>query len=387
MNFGIIGVVLRKELLDLLRDRRTMMSLVLAPMLVGPLIMTGMNYYLRRTQDQAKVQRFKVGLQENVGVPGLRAALQGAGLDVHDAVSPRSEVESKTVTFGIEVAGTQERPRIRFYSDNSDRTASMARSRVNAVLDGLEKRNVRAELARRNVPEAVLEPFARESINIAQPRKMTGVFIGRMIGFLLLIFLFNGAMYAEVDTTAGEKERRTIEVLLSSAAGRTEIVIAKIMTAMLTSFGTTALSMASYGIAFASMGKSSSGPSIAIPTDPLTLLLLAALILPVALLAASLTVAASTPAKSTREAMTYLTPGMFIVMFLGMVTFLPNVEASLTIAAIPFANFSQTLREVLSGEMSWSHYGMTLGANIVYAALAATAAVRSFRSEKILFRT
>jgi sodium transport system permease protein len=388
VNLSVVAVVLRKELLDLFRDRRTLISLVLAPMLVGPVIMAGMNYYMRRTQDQAKIQRFKVGLRESVTVPDLRNALAGAGLEVRDSTSPREDVEKKEVTFGIEVTGSEQKPLIRFFSDNSDMTASMARSRVNVALDGLEKRQVRAELAKRNVPAAVLEPFSRESVNIAQPRKMTGAIIGRMIGFLLLIFLFNGAMYAAVDTTAGEKERRTIEVLLSSAAGRTEIVIAKILTAMTTSIGTTFLSMISYAVAFASMQRNSSGAStFSVPTDLLTIVLLFVLIVPLAILAASIAIAASTPAKSTREAMSYLTPGMFLVMFLGMVTFLPNVEASLLLAAIPFANFSQTLREVLSGELMWSHYAVTIGANLVYALIAAAAAVRGFRSEKILFRT
>lgn len=389
MNFGIVRVVLFKELLDLLRDRRTLISLVLAPMLVGPAIMTGMNYYLRRTQNQAKIQRFRVGLQEAVVMPGLREALTAAGLEVRPADSARAAVERKDVTFGIEVTGSPGKPAIRFFSDNSDMTASMARRRIDGVLDAIERQNIRTELAKRNVPAAVLEPFSRESINVAPPQKMTGAVIGRMVGFLLLIFLFNGAMYAAVDTTAGEKERRTIEVLLSSAAGRTEIVLAKIMTAMVTSFGTTALSMTSYAFAFTSIdrGGQGSGPGMVFPTDPLTLALLAALILPVTMLAASIAIAASTPAKSTREAMSYLTPGMFLVMFLGMVTFLPNAESNLFISAIPFANFSQVLLELLSGEVSWVHYGVTTAANLIYASLAAALAIRGFRSEKILFRT
>jgi sodium transport system permease protein len=218
---------------------------------------------------------------------------------------------------------------------------------------------------------------------------MTGSMIGRMIGFLLLIFLFNGAMYAAVDTTAGEKERRTIEVLLSSAAGRTDIVVAKITTALITSFGTTALTIASYAIALAQLGTGRKGGEsiFSFPTDPLTLGLLALLILPVAVLAASITVAASIPAKSTREAMSYLTPGMFIVMFLGMVTFIPNIDNNMMISIVPFANFAQMLREVLSGDPSWTRYGLTFGSNLVYSTIAAAFAVRSFSSEKVLFRT
>jgi sodium transport system permease protein len=217
---------------------------------------------------------------------------------------------------------------------------------------------------------------------------MTGAVIGRMIGFLLLIFLFNGAMYAAVDTTAGEKERRTIEVLLSSALGRTEIVTAKIATALTTSFGTTALTMVSYAFAMTQIPGGDGGTSMfAFPTDALTIAMLIVLIVPVAILAASIAVAAAIPAKSTREAMSYLTPGMFLVMFMGAVTFIPGIDNNILISLIPFSNFAQTLREVLSGEATWARYATTVGANLVYSGIAAAFAVRSFSNEKVLFRT
>lgn len=388
MNVRHVAVVLRKELLDLMRDRRTLISLVLAPMLVGPAIMSGMNYYVRRTQRQASVERFRVGVRQDVAIPGLTQALTGAGLEVSEVGDPRDAVEKKQVTFGILVSGEAAKPKVSFYSDQSDMTASMGRNRVDRALDSVSRGRVRSELAKHNVPESVLDPFVRESVNVAKPRQMTGSIMGRMIGFLLLIFLFNGAMYAAVDTTAGEKERKTIEVLLSSAAGRTEIVTAKITTALITSFGTTALTMVSYAFALSQTETRKGGPPMFMfPTDPLTVVLLAILIIPVAILAASIAVSAATPAKSTREAMSYLTPGMFLVMFMGMVTFIPGMDSSLVIALIPFSNFAQTLREVLSGETSWPRYGTTIAANLVYSGIAAALAVRGFSREKVLFRT
>jgi sodium transport system permease protein len=388
VNLSHVRVILRKELLDLLRDRRTLISLVVAPMLVGPAIMSGMNYYLRRTQQEARVQRFKVGISDPVRIAGLREALASAGLEVATVADPREAVEKKDVTFGIGISGEPAKPTLRFYSDNSDMTASMGRNRVDRALDEVSRSRIRSELAKHNLPASLMNPFVRESVNVAKPRQMTGAFVGRMIGFLLLVFLFNGAMYAAVDSTAGEKERRTLEVLLSSAAGRTEIVAAKIVTALITSFGTTALTMASYALTLSQTQSRKDGPPmLSFPTDPLTFVLLFVLILPVAILAASVSIAAATPAKSTREAMSYLTPGICAVMFMGMVTFIPGIESNLTVAVIPFSNFALALREVLSGETSWPRYFLTVGANLVYSAIAAAFAVRSFSNEKVLFRT
>jgi sodium transport system permease protein len=317
MSFRILSVLYRKEILDLLRDRRTLISLIIAPVLIGPVVSAGMGYFMERSRRQAKVERYKVGLSEQVVIPGLRDSLTAAALEVRDAAAPRAAVENKEVTFGIEVTGTQERPNIRFYSDNSEMVVNMARARVNEVLDGLSKQRIRAELAKHNVPESVLEPFNRESINIAQPRKMAGNIVGTMIGFLLLIFLFNGGMYAAVDATAGEKERRTLEMLLASAAGRTEIVLAKVGAALTTAFATTVLSLASYAVAFSRMRGRDAQAFLAFPTDIGSLLMLALLILPVAIMASAVSVGAAIRAKSTREAMSYLTPGFLIVLLLG----------------------------------------------------------------------
>jgi sodium transport system permease protein len=387
MNFKAVRVLFRKEALDLIRDRRTLISMVVAPMLIGPLIMAATNYYIRRSEQEARVERFKVGVRESTELAGLRPALQSAGLDVIRTDAPRAAVESKQVTFGVEVSGAVEKPVVVFYSDNSDMKASMARRRVDAALDGLAKERVRDALAKKGLAPDVLDPFQRQSVNVAQPRKMSAAFLGRLIGFLLLIFLFNGAMYAAVDTTAGEKERRTLEVLLSTSAGRTEIVTAKVLVALLTSVGTTVLSMASYAVALSVMQEPGMrGPAFVFPTDPLTLILLLVLIVPVAVVAASISVAAATPARSSREAMSYLTPGLFVVMTLGMIPMLGS-QASAGIALMPFANFAQMLREVLAGEFHPLLYALTIGSNLVYSAIAIAFAVRVFRNEKVLFRS
>jgi sodium transport system permease protein len=387
MSLRVLGILYRKEMTDLLRDRRTIISLIIAPVLVGPLISGGMGYFMERSRTRAKVERYSVGIREAVVVPGLSAALTQAGLDVRTVGRPRDAVESKAVTFGVEVAGSEQKPEITFYSDNSEVLASMARGRVNEALDKLAKQKVRAELQRRNVPESVIEPFTRKSVNVAQARKMTGSIVGMMVGFLLLIFLFNGAMYSAVDATAGEKERKTLEMLLSSAASRVDIVLAKVGVALTTAFATAVLSMLSYAIAFSRYRSMPGMSNMEFPTDLGTLILLALLILPIAVLAAAAGVAAATPAKSTREAMSYLTPGFLIVIVLGMVTFVPDLASQPFIAVVPFSNFSKMLREVLQGEWSWSQYAITLVANLAYAALAVGTAVRNFQRENILFRT
>jgi hypothetical protein len=84
--------------------------------------------------------------------------------------------------------------------------------------------------------------------------------------------------------------------------------------------------------------------------------------------------------------MSYLTPGIFIVMTLGMIPMVGS-QATATLALVPFSNFAQTLREVLSGDVNVLRYVLTIASNLIYSAIAIALAVRSFTNEKILFRS
>jgi sodium transport system permease protein len=95
----------------------------------------------------------------------------------------------------------------------------------------------------------------------------------------------------------------------------------------------------------------------------------------------------ATPARSTREAMSYLTPGLFLVMFLGATSFFPGTQQLAGVAFVPVANFSSMLRNLMQGEWSWAQYGLTFAANTAYAAVAVLFAVRKFQDERILLRS
>ncbi len=383
MNFRNIAILFRKEMTDLLRDRRTLISMILAPMLIGPGLTSGMSYYFSKSRQAAKVERYKVGVEERTTVPGLREALTRQGLLVQPAADGRAAAESKQVDFGILVSGSASAPKVEVFSDNSELKIQMATRRVTDAIERLRDARVRADLSARQVPASILEPFTIKPVNIAQPRKMTGATLGTMLSFILLIFLFNGAMYSAVDMTAGEKERRTLEMLLSSAASRGEIVCGKVLTSVATAITTAFCSIGSYAVAFSISGDSS---VMSFPTDAATLSLMALSILPIAILAASIAVALATPAKSTREAMSYLTPVLFVIMFLGMSTFIPELQKNALVSLVPIANFARMLRQLLLGEWSWGQYALTFGANLVYAAAAIAFAAHKFQDEKVLFR-
>src|SRR5262249_11367150 len=192
--------------------------------------------------------------------------------------------------------------------------------------------------------------------------------------------------------TAGEKERRTIEMLLSSPAGSGEIVSGKILVAITMSLITSALTIISFGVSFyfgVRGFRSIRQPQLImeIPLDTKTFALIFISIIPLAILSATLMIAISTFAKSFKEAQSYLTPLLLVAIMPATVSLLPGFKLNAGMAFIPIVNFSQLIKELMLGDWSWTGFTLTLLSNLIYAAIAFTAAVKVFKNERILFRT
>lgn len=392
MRLQSIKLIYLKEILDLLRDRRTIISMLVFPLLVMPVIFLGLNYFLVRSINRAQDKQFNLALKQETGLEGMAMSLEQAGFKVRLSDNPRRAVENKETELGLDVSGETNSPTVRIYADQSQLEATVASGRIETVLNRLKEARVKNELQRAGVPESILTPFTVEKVNTAPPQKMSGMFIGTIIGYIIVTFMLMGAMYPAIDMTAGEKERRTMEMLLSSPAGRGEIVLGKILVAITASFMTSTLTIISFGISFFFGMKgfrSARQPQLVmeIPLDAKTFLLMFISIIPMAILSATLMIAIATMAKSYKEAQSYLTPLLLVAILPAMVSLLPGVKLNAGMALIPIVNFSQLIKELMLGDWSWIGFTLTLLSNLVYAAIAFIAAVKVFKNERILFRT
>jgi sodium transport system permease protein len=357
-----------------------------------PLIFLGLNYFLFRSINRAQDKQFNLALKQETGLEGITSSLEQAGFKVRPSDNPRRAVENKETELGVDVSGETNSPTIRIFSDQSQLEVNVASGRIETALNQLKEAKIKNELQRAGVPERILTPFTMEKVNTAPPQKMSGMFIGTMIGYMFVTFMLMGAMYPAIDMTAGEKERRTMEMLLSSPAGRGEIVFGKILVAITASFTASVLTIISFGISFffGMKGfKSGRQPQLImeIPLDAKTFGLIFVSIIPMAILSATLMIAIATMAKSYKEAQSYLTPLLLVAIIPAMVSLIPGVKLNAGMALIPIVNFSQLIKEIMLGDWSWTGFTLTLLSNLIYAAIAFTAAVMVFKNERILFRT
>ena len=221
----IILVILKREVTDLLRDRRTLISMILLPLVAFPLIGLGISKFVEMTGKKSEAEATRVGVVSMSGSAEVKAAIARAGLRPVVETDLRRAVEEKRIPAAIEQSGTE----IRLLVDGTRAVSTLVADKLRLSLNELKDERVRAGLTQLHVSPEVLTPFTVKRVNIASERKMGGFILGTMLGYIVILLMFSGGIHPAVDMTAGEKERKTMEALLASPASRVEIVLAKIL--------------------------------------------------------------------------------------------------------------------------------------------------------------
>ena len=390
MHLSSVSAIYRKEMLDMGRDRRTLISMVLVPLLSMPLLFMVMSKFLMSAGKKAEEEAVSISVQSAERLPGLLNALAGAGFKFITKADLKAAVEKKEIAAGVEPVllgdGTKE---VRIYADLTRQTSQVAAAKIRTALDGFKENSIRLQLIARGVPDSVLQPFTVKRVNIAPDTKMAAAFWGSILGYSVVIFMFSSAMYPAIDMTAGEKERRTLEALLAAPAGRDEIILGKLAATTTAVLVTACLSIFSLVFSFRmfQVGDAAFRQMAGqVPLDARNVALMMTALVPLSVLAASLMIAIALFAKSFKEAQSYLTPLVMASMFPIIVSFVP-LQLTPVLALIPLFNVCQLIKEIFLGDFSLAAFLVTMGANIAYAGIAFLAAVRIFKHERVLFRT
>ncbi len=387
MRPSLVLVILKREVIDLLRDRRTLISMIVLPLLAFPLIGLGISKFVESTGKKSEAEAVTVGVTSRSASPEVQAAIERAGLRTVIEPNLRAAVQDKRVAAAIEQVG----PEIHLLVDATRAASNLVADKLRTALVEIKEQRVRQSLTKLGVSPDVLQPFAVKRVNVASERKMGGFILGTMLGYIVILLMFSGGMHPAVDMTAGERERKTMEALLASPVSRAEIVLAKILATVAALYATALLTL---GSLFVSMKSSilMSDPKFAAPIgnlalDGRTLALLLLTVFPVALLAGALMIAIASFARSFKEAQSYLTPLLLLVILPSLLGGLPGMEITPALALIPIFNASQLLKAILQGEFTWANFLVTFGANLTYAAICFFFAVRTFKNENVMFRT
>jgi sodium transport system permease protein len=399
MNLHAVGVVYHKELTEWLRDRRTLISTVLVPLFIFPVLISGMISLSATLMSKAEKEVPKVMIIGGDDSPAVVADLR-ANKEI-EVVPPASDYKNLIVDKQIRAAviippgfqaaiesGKPETVEIDYYEGEIKSTYGA--DHVDKSLQNYRDSYIKTQLQAKGLPASLFSPFDTKKQNVAPPEKVGGASIGSFIGYVVIILSMTGAMYPAIDLTAGEKERGTMETILSSPISRLDLVLGKFLLVFSASLTTAILSVTSMGLSFAYMGqmaKTSSGQALNMNLGWMSVVAVFLMALPLSVLFSALLMTIALFAKTYKEAQSYLTPMTFVVVIPAVASVLPGVELTPKLALIPILNTSLICKEIITGTYHWSSIAVIFASTCVYAAVAIFIAVKTFQRESVLFRS
>jgi sodium transport system permease protein len=398
-------VVFRKELRDTLRDRRTLVAMVVVPLLLFPLLMVGMAKFSQSRAAEARDKTLEVAVADAEAGPGGRGSglaehlRQEPGLrvtEVQDVTALPERVRSEELDaaivvpagYGAAVAAHQPAPVQLLHKSSDD--FDIPRTRIEQALGRFEQKLLDERLRGLGIEPRSLDPIDIQRTDVVSSRELFGKLLGGLLPYMFIIFCFTGGMYPAIDLAAGEKERGTLETLLSSPASRLQIALGKFAVVTLTGF-TSAL-LATVGM-YVSVQQGIEGipPAILAAIQsvlaPGTIALVLALLLPLSVFFAAALLMLSLYARSYKEAMSVISPLMIVVVVPAAIALAPGVRLGLVTALVPVLNVSLATREIIAGTAEPLHLALVFASLLLLAAGGMVACARWFSREDIVFRS
>jgi sodium transport system permease protein len=401
MNLHNIACVYRKELTEWLRDRRTLISTVVVPLLAFPILMVGMVSLSSVLIGKAEKETHKVMILGGEDSPQVLDKLRAVpNIEIVPTTDDyKHRISEKEIRAAIDIPkGFQssldrgEEQTVKIYYYEGELKSSMGANQLEKSLKEYRDTIVSSRLNARNVPVSIIKPFDVKQENVAPPEKVSGAALGGILGYMVILLSMTGAIYPAIDLTAGEKERGTMETILSSPISRLDLVLGKFFLVLSASLTTAILSIISMGLSFYYVGRSGvmsakDASVLQLHIGLATVLSVFLMALPLAVLFAAVLMTIALFAKTYKEAQSYLTPMTFIVVIPAVASLLPGVDLTAKLALVPILSTSLVCKEIVAGTFHWAFIMLIFLSSSVYAAVALFIAVKMFQRESVLFRS
>ena len=388
------AIILRKEVVDGLRERRSIVSaLVLGPLL-GPVLFAVLISYAVNLQLDEADRPITLPVVGGSGVENLVAHLHRRQIDVEigrfaDLAALRDAVRDGTVEVGLVVDGDfgtalhEGAPTLLWIvADTSKTAAQPAISRLRAALEEYGAIIGTHRLLLRGIDPSVARPFTVLTKDVSTPSGRAILLLGMMTYFLLFSTLLGGTQVA-IDTTAGERERGSLEPLLSLAVTRSDFVLGKLAATFVFMAMSLAVCIASFAIAVPFLPLAKIGMTANL--TPLVCLGIYAVMLPFAVLGAGAMTVVASHTKSIREAQTYTSLAMVAPTLPIVLVILNPIQPSALSMLVPSLSQHLLVTELVKGEaVDPLLMALSAVATIGLGSVCAWATVRRYGSEKLL---
>jgi len=388
-----ILIVFGKEFRENLRERRTLVSALILGPLLGPLLFAGgLSLRIERGAEEGE-RPITLAVAHGERAPNLLGFLRQYGVRVesvdYDATAARAAVQAHrqdmvlavSADFAAHLTGGTPAP-ILLYADSSDPGASGTLSRVTALLGQYASLLARLRVVARGVDPLVLSPLALQDIDVATPSSRSVLALGTL-SYLVLLTMLMGGMYLAIDTTAGERERGSLEPLLTVPVRREALMFGKILATCAYMTLSLVLTVAAFAIMLRFTGLERFGMSVNF--GPLVGLTVVLFCLPLVPLGAALMTIVAASTRSYREAQTWLGLVLLVptlpLVFAGVM----GLRPTLALMAVPSLSQHFLITSLLRDERVPAAYlAVSVSATLALGALLIGVAGGLYRREALL---
>lgn len=382
LNSHTVRTLLATELKLLVRDRRTIVVSIVLPLLVMPILLFAGRAMEERRERRLASTRFTftvTGSQVERARQLLRAAStprevgRAVLLEEKNVANPEQALADKSLDLWVQALAFEEVPRqvdspappaaaegrqkehphpgvpviLLVFRGDRDRSGEAA-ARVGEALRRVREEERSILLVESGLPLAVHDVVRVEEHDVATAAQVTGLKLGRLLTVFFLLFVLSGGAVVATDTLAGEKERGTLETLLTTAAGRREIVVAKLLAIFGVAVGITLIQAVNF-LMYVVLRLIPLPADFTLDLSPAIAAAVLAMLLPVAALVSSLLLLTSGKANSYKEAQLYFFPVFLITLLPALAAFLPGLQLRSAIVLVPVAGVAVGVKEILTG--------------------------------------
>ncbi len=385
--------VFLKEVRENLRDRRTVLNTLLTGPLMAPLVFVLLiNVIVTREIDKAE-KPLPVPVIGAEHAPHLVAALRQFGVEIKEGMAdPERAVREQDADLVLRIPPTfaeawrtGEPAQVELIFDQSQRDAGGSVARLRGMLDSYGQRTASMRVIARGMSPSTTRPMVVASRDQSTAQARGGTMFA-MLPYFFILGAFIGGMALAIDTTAGERERQSLEPLLANPVSRGKILLGKLGATSAFALTTLLLSIIAFSIAglFLPTGKL----GLALQIGPRFAIVTMLVMLPLVVLIASLQTLAAAFAKTFREAQTYLSLLMLIPAVPSLLLSVFPMKTELWMYAVPLMGQQVTIMRLIRGdtvtsmELALCFAATTVAAAVVYAITAAI-----YRGERLAIST
>ena len=373
--------ILKKELRELFRDKKSLAMMLVIPIFI-PLLVIGMSALFESQVSKDVSEYNKIGFAYEMSEAEKSIAEE---MNIEIINGTNEELKQKYDNGEINLYITKQDNKYIINTDGSD-NSTFASSLMDTYFNTYKQYLQQSYLQENNInPNEVLNIITVEE-NVIEQDNYFANYIKNYAFLFIMMAITVSATYPATDTTAGERERGTLETLLTFPIKSKDIIVGKFLGVTVSSIITGIISLV---LAILSLIITKNMFSIYEGVDvmfsPLTILFAVIVIIAYSFFISGLCIAIASTSKSFKEAQSALTPLTFISFFPGMIAFMMGITTTPILSIVPFLNFTLIFTDINNGTIDLLNIGLMAVSTIVYISLVFAHIIKQYKSEKVLF--